>query len=69
MRKLKINCIDFEPAFELSSYETTVYLDTETGALIFVEDYVVGQLEELLPTRMVKMLKRYCGNIVTYPRH
>jgi Uncharacterised protein family (UPF0158) len=48
MRKLKINRIDFELAFELSSYETTAYLDTETGAVIFVEDYVADQLEELL---------------------
>lgn len=48
MRKLKINCIDFETAFELSSYETTAYLAAETGAVIFVEDYVVDQLEELL---------------------
>jgi hypothetical protein len=47
MRKLKINRIDFETAFELSSYETTAYLDTETGAVIFVEDYVADQLEEL----------------------
>jgi hypothetical protein len=48
MRKLKIDRIDFETAFELSSYETTAYLDTETGVVIFVEDYVVNQLEELL---------------------
>ena len=48
MRKLKINRMDFETAFELSSYETTAYLDTETGVVIFVEDYVVDQLEELL---------------------
>lgn len=48
MRKLKINRIDFETAFELSSYETTAYLDTETGAVIFVEDYVADQLEEML---------------------
>jgi hypothetical protein len=48
MRKLKINRIDLETAFELSSYETTAYLDAETGAVIFVEDYVVDQLEELL---------------------
>jgi hypothetical protein len=48
MRKLKINRIGFETAFELSSYETTAYLDTETGAVIFVEDYVVDQMEELL---------------------
>jgi hypothetical protein len=48
MRKLKINHIDFETAFELSRYETTAYLDTETGAVIFVEDYVADQLGELL---------------------
>jgi hypothetical protein len=48
MQKLKINRIDFETAFELSSYETTAYLDMETGAVIFVEDHVVDQLEELL---------------------
>lgn len=48
MRKLKIDRIDFETAFELSSYETTAYLDTESGTVIFVEDYVVDQLEELL---------------------
>lgn len=40
--------MDFELAFELSSYETTAYLDTETGAVIFVGDYVADQLEELL---------------------
>ena len=48
MRKLIIDRIDFETAFELSSYEMTAYLDTESGAVIFVEDYVVDQLEELL---------------------
>jgi hypothetical protein len=48
MRKHKINRMDFETAFELSSYEMTAYLDTETGAVIFVEDYVADQLEELL---------------------
>ncbi len=48
MQKLRINRINFETAFELSSYETTAYLDMETGAVIFVEDYVADQLEELL---------------------
>ncbi len=48
MRNLRINCIDFKTAFELSSYETAAYLDTETGAVILVEDYLVAQLEELL---------------------
>jgi hypothetical protein len=49
MRKLKISRTDFELAFELSSYETAAYLDTETGMVIFVEAYVVDQLEELFP--------------------
>jgi hypothetical protein len=35
MRKLRIDRIDFETAFELSSYETIAYPDTETGAVIF----------------------------------
>ena len=48
MHKLKISRMDFELAFDLSSYETTVYLDTETGVVIFVENYTVHQLEELL---------------------
>jgi hypothetical protein len=48
LRKLKIDRIDFEMAFEMISYETTAYLDTETGAVLFVEEYVVDQFEELL---------------------
>ncbi len=44
MRKLKINRVDFGLAFELSSYETTAYLDTEAGAVLFVEDYTSDQL-------------------------
>jgi hypothetical protein len=48
MRQLTINRIDFESAFELSSYETNAYLNTETGAVVFVEDYISHQLEELL---------------------
>jgi hypothetical protein len=47
VRKLKINRIDFETAFQLNSNETTAYLDTVTGAVIFVEDDVTDQLEEL----------------------
>jgi hypothetical protein len=38
MRKLKIVRIDFETAFELNSYETTAYLDMQTGAVIFVKE-------------------------------
>lgn len=48
MHKLKISRIDFELAFELNSYETTPYLDTESGEVVFVETYAVNQLEELL---------------------
>ncbi len=44
MRKLKINRVDFGLAFELSSYETTAYLDTETGAVLFVEDSTSDQV-------------------------
>ncbi len=48
MQKLKIKRVDFELAFELNSYETTAYLDTNTGEMVFVETYAVNQLEELL---------------------
>ena len=48
MHKLKISRMDFELAFDLNSYETTAYLDTETGVVVFVENYAVHQLEELL---------------------
>lgn len=48
MQKLKINRIDFELAFELNSYETTADLDTTTGKVVFVEEYVTSLLDELL---------------------
>ena len=48
MQKLKINRTDLELAFELSSYETTAYLDTENGAVLFVEEDATYQLEERL---------------------
>ena len=32
----------------MNSYETTAYLDTETGEVVFVEAYAVDQLEEML---------------------
>jgi len=47
MHKLKISRMDIELAFELSSYETTAYLDIETGKVVFVEDYAVNLLEEI----------------------
>lgn len=48
MHKLKISRMDFELAFDLNNSETTAYLDTETGKVIFVENYAIHQLEELL---------------------
>jgi hypothetical protein len=48
MHKLKINRMDFELAFELNSYETTAYLDIETGKVVFVEDYAVNLLDEFV---------------------
>jgi hypothetical protein len=48
MRKLKISRTDFELAFNLDSYETTAYVNTKTGGVIFIEDYVMDPLEELL---------------------
>ena len=48
MPKLKIKRMDLELAFEDSSYETTAYLDTEAGAVVYVEEDAVRRLEELL---------------------
>jgi hypothetical protein len=48
MRKVKINRMDFELAFEQGSYDTTAYLDAETGAIIYVEEDALRQLDELL---------------------
>jgi hypothetical protein len=47
MRKLKISRTDFELAFGLNSYEIKAYLDTETGAVILVEDHIARQLKKL----------------------
>jgi hypothetical protein len=48
MRKLKINRMNFELAFELDSYETTAYLDTVIGDVLFVEEDANRRLEKLL---------------------
>jgi hypothetical protein len=48
MKQLTINRVDFELAFEISSYETTAYLDTESGAVVFIDAHVSYQLDELL---------------------
>jgi hypothetical protein len=48
MKQLTINRIDFDLAFEISSYETTAYLDTESGAVVFIDANISYQLDELL---------------------
>ena len=48
MKKLKINRLNFELAFELSGYETSAYLDSESGEVLFVEEDASSQLGELL---------------------
>jgi hypothetical protein len=48
MKQLTINRIDFDLAFEISSYETTAYLDTESGAVVFIDATISPQLDELL---------------------
>jgi hypothetical protein len=67
MRKLKINRMDFETAFELSSYEMTAYLDTETGAVIFVRIMSPINWKSCLPMRTVKMSNQCCRHRLTYP--
>lgn len=46
MKQLTINKMDFELAFELSDFESSAYLDTETGAVVIVEDYALSELEK-----------------------
>lgn len=48
MQKLKINRIDFELVFELDDDESTAYLDTESGTVVLVEEYIMSRLDELL---------------------
>ena len=48
MKKLNINRLDFELAFELTGNETTAYLDSKSGEILFVEEYSVSQLDKLL---------------------
>jgi hypothetical protein len=45
---LIINRIDFDLAFEISSYETTAYLDTESGAVVFIDANISSRLDERL---------------------
>ena len=46
MKKVTINKMDFELAFELSDFESSGYLDTETGTVVIVEDYTLTELEK-----------------------
>lgn len=48
MKQLTINRVDFDLAFEISSYETTAYLDTESGAVVSIDAHVSYQLDTLL---------------------
>jgi hypothetical protein len=47
MRRLKINRLDLEDAFESGSLETHYYLDTETGDVLMVPDDSRQELERL----------------------
>lgn len=46
MRKLRINRIDLEMVFEPGNDESSAYLDTETGAVILVENALFRELED-----------------------
>jgi len=54
MKKLKINWIDLESAFEMipsdfgSLYEISNYFDTETGQVITVEESITDAVEEIV---------------------
>lgn len=47
-RKIKIDYGSLEISFGLNSHEMDCYLDTETGDIILIEDYVTSHLEHLL---------------------
>lgn len=46
MKQLTVSKIDLELAFEISDFESSAYLDTETGAVVIVEDYALSELEK-----------------------
>ncbi len=46
MKKLKINRTDFDLAFEISDFESSAYLDTNTGAVVIIEDYALTELKK-----------------------
>jgi len=47
MRRLRINLLDLEGAFEIHPSEMHHYLDTETGEVLVVQDEFLHELEEL----------------------
>jgi hypothetical protein len=47
MKKLQINRLDFELAFDWQSDESSAWLDTETGAVLYLEEAASERLEEL----------------------
>ena len=48
MRRLKINRLDLEAAFESGFSETHHYLDTQTGEVLMVGDDYRRELEDLM---------------------
>jgi len=47
MRKLKVDMMELEAAFDNTSYEMNYYLDTQTGAVISVTDEAAREAEEI----------------------
>ncbi|MFC1960984.1 UPF0158 family protein [Chloroflexota bacterium] len=47
MKQITINRMDFELVFGLSDYETTAYLDTQTGTVAWVQRGIPDQLYDL----------------------
>ncbi len=45
-RKLEIDWIELESAFQNSSWEMQCYLDLETGEVVIVTEEIAGYLEE-----------------------
>lgn len=48
MRKLKINRADFETAFDLNDYDTTCYLDSKTGDVLYSYENILSEVAEVL---------------------
>lgn len=48
MPKVKIDRTDLGLAFGLNEADVTAYLDCETGAVVYVEEYVLHQVDDLV---------------------